>query len=46
MGEISDLLASLEDLRAGQYNVLPSNLSDKEFIRAVHHGKPQGEAKV
>ncbi len=36
MEELSDLLTSLEDLRAGRYDVLPSELSDEEFLRAVH----------
>ena len=33
--EIKDLLTSMEDLRAGHYDVLSSELSDDEFLQAV-----------
>lgn len=34
--EFSDLMTSLEDLRAGRYDFLGSELTDGEFLRAVH----------
>ena len=34
--EMEDVLASLEDLRAGRYEVLGPGLTDKEFLMAVH----------
>ena len=34
--EVEDVLASLEDLRAGRYEVLGPGLTDEEFLMAVH----------
>ena len=34
--EVEDVLASLEDFRAGRYEVLGPGLTDEEFLMAVH----------